>query len=290
MLFGSMPLIPFPNKDGSTSNVKDIIRRVIFSDESYLKVSNYNYYTVKDTDTPDSLSQKFYDTPNYHWIIILYNNAFDPFYTFPLSQQNLDEFINKKYEGQSLFISPTDSTEPFFNTTLNWEPADVITGAFFDDQGAEQFKNEELFARVKVVDNLNSRLQLDKAYGNFKVGDRIARRKDIVDTLRATVRRAVNGRNAMHHFENEGQVLNALATPPDSNDVQYPLNSSNANGSTVQWSDTLLYNYIYNESSTFVVSNEQYEEKVNNNKRQIRIPDSRVVDEIFKEYKDIVRS
>ena len=44
--------------------------------------------------------------------------------------------------------------------------------------------------------------------------------------LRATVRRAVGGRYAMHHFEKEGQVLNALATP-DSNDVQYPLNSSN---------------------------------------------------------------
>ena len=27
-----------------------------------------------------------------------------------------------------------------------------------------------------------------------------------VDTLRATVRRAVGGRYAMHHFENEGQV------------------------------------------------------------------------------------
>ncbi len=284
-----MPLIPFPNKDGTTTNVKDIIRRAIFSDESYLKLSNYDYYTVKDTDTPDSLSQKFYDNPAFHWVIILYNNAFDPFYTFPLAQQNLDEFINKKYEGQSLFISPTNSTEPFFDSALNWEPADVITVSFFDEQNAEQFKNEEVFARVKEVDTLNSRLQLDKNYGLFNAGDRIARRKDIVDTLRATVRRSVGGRYALHHFEKDGQVLNALATSPDSNDVQYPLNSSKADGSTVLWSDTLLYNYIYNESSTYVITNEAYEEIVNNNKRQIRIPRREVVNQIFKEYKDIIR-
>ena len=80
----------------------------------------------------------------------------------------------------------------------------------------------------------------------------------------------------MHHFENEGQVLNALATPPDSNDVQYPLNSSNADGNSSVVRH-LTYNYIYNESSTYAVSNEEFEEKVNNNKRQIRIPKKKLL-------------
>ena len=101
-----MPVIPLPNEDGCVNQRKDIIRRVILSEESYLRSSNYDFYTIKDTDTPDSLSQKFYDNSAFHWVIILYNNAFDPFYTFPLSQQNLDEFINKKYEGQSLSFHP----------------------------------------------------------------------------------------------------------------------------------------------------------------------------------------
>ena len=152
MYFNNMPVIPLPNEDGTVTNVKDIIRRVIFSDESYLRSSNYDFYTIKDTDTPDSLSQKFYDNSAFHWvIIILYNNAFDPFYTFPLSQQNLDEFINKKYEGQSLFISPTDSTEPFFNATLNWEPADVITAAFFDDQVQSNLKMRNFLPELKLL-------------------------------------------------------------------------------------------------------------------------------------------
>ena len=291
MYFNNMPTIPFPREDGSVSNVKDIIRRVVFTDESYLRSSNYDFYTIDDADTPDSIAQQFYDNPAFHWIIILYNNAFDPFYTYPLSQQNLDDYINKKYEGPALFISPTDSEVPFFDKNLSWEVADVVTVSFFDDQNAEQFKNEEVFGRVKVIDNLHSKLQLDKTTGIFNTGDRLARRKDIVDNLRATVRRSVRGRSALHHFEDPEtkQILDPLATPP-TNGIQYAIHTDYPGfDRKVVFSDTLLYNYIYNLSSNFVVSNEEYEEVINNNKRKIRIPRKDVVEQIFKEYKDIVR-
>ena len=290
MYFNELPLIPFINSDGSQSNVKDIIRRVIFSDESYLNLSNYDYYTVKDTDTPDSISRDFYDNPDYHWIIILYNNAFDPFYTFPLSQQNLDDYINKKYEGSALFITRTDSNrnDPFYDENLSWEVADVITTSTFDEQGAEVFANEETFARIKAIDTQLSKLQLDKQKGIFKANDRLSRRRDVVDTLRAKVVRVDDGRFAVHHFEDsDGNVLNPLATPPDADGVQLPVGTERST-TPVSFSESILSNYL-NGSSLYVVTNQDYEEKVNNNKRQIRIPRKQVVDQIFKEYKDIIR-
>jgi len=290
MYFNELPLIPFINSDGSQSNVKDIIRRVIFSDESYLNLSNYDYYTVKDTDTPDSISRDFYDNPDYHWIIILYNNAFDPFYTFPLSQQNLDDYINKKYEGSALFITRTDSNrnDPFYDENLSWEVADVITTSTFDEQGAEVFANEETFARIKAIDTQLSKLQLDKQKGIFKANDRLSRRRDVVDALRAKVVRVDDGRFAVHHFEDsDGNVLNPLATPPDADGVQLPVGTERST-TPVSFSESILSNYL-NGSSLYVVTNQDYEEKVNNNKRQIRIPRKQVVDQIFKEYKDIIR-
>ena len=291
MYFNELPLIPFINSDGSQSNVKDIIRRVIFSDESYLNLSNYDYYTVKDTDTPDSISRDFYDNPDYHWIIILYNNAFDPFYTFPLSQQNLDDYINKKYEGSALFITRTDSNrnDPFYDENLSWEVADVITTSTFDEQGAEVFANEETFARIKAIDTQLSKLQLDKQKGIFKANDRLSRRRDVVDTLRAKVVRVDDGRFAVHHFEDsDGNVLNPLATPPDADGVQLPVGTDRSTGGAVTFGESILSNYLQG-SSLYVVTNQDYEEKVNNNKRQIRIPRKQVVDQIFKEYKDIIR-
>ena len=291
MYFNELPLIPFINSDGSQSNVKDIIRRVIFSDESYLNLSNYDYYTVKDTDTPDSIARDFYDNPDYHWIIILYNNAFDPFYTFPLSQQNLDDYINKKYEGSALFITRTDSfrDDPFYDENLSWEVADVITTSTFDEQGAEVFANEETFARIKAIDTQLSKLQLDKQKGIFKANDRLSRRRDVVDALRAKVVRVDDGRFAVHHFEDsDGNVLNPLATPPDADGVQLPVGTDRSTGGAVTFGESILSNYL-NGSSLYVVTNQDYEEKVNNNKRQIRIPRKQVVDQIFKEYKDIIR-
>ena len=291
MYFNELPLIPFINSDGSQSNVKDIIRRVIFSDESYLNLSNYDYYTVKDTDTPDSIARDFYDNPDYHWIIILYNNAFDPFYTFPLSQQNLDDYINKKYEGSALFITRTDSfrDDPFYDENLSWEVADVITTSTFDEQGAEVFANEETFARIKAIDTQLSKLQLDKQKGIFKANDRLSRRRDVVDTLRAKVVRVDDGRFAVHHFEDsDGNVLNPLATPPDADGVQLPVGTERSTGGPVSFGESILSNYLQG-SSLYVVTNQDYEEKVNNNKRQIRIPRKQVVDQIFKEYKDIIR-
>ena len=291
MYFNELPLIPFINSDGSQSNVKDIIRRVIFSDESYLNLSNYDYYTVKDTDTPDSIARDFYDNPDYHWIIILYNNAFDPFYTFPLSQQNLDDYINKKYEGSALFITRTDSfrDDPFYDENLSWEVADVITTSTFDEQGAEVFANEETFARIKAIDTQLSKLQLDKQKGIFKANDRLSRRRDVVDTLRAKVVRVDDGRFAVHHFEDsDGNVLNPLATPPDADGVQLPVGTERSTGGAVFFGESILSNYLQG-SSLYVVTNQDYEEKVNNNKRQIRIPRKQVVDQIFKEYKDIIR-
>ena len=106
------------------------------------------------------------------------------------------------------------------------------------------------------------------------------------------MRRVVSGREAVHHFEDDdGNVLNPLATPPNANGVQFVVGqvSPNYGDDPVDFSATILSNYINNNSSLYVVTNETYEEKINNNKRQIRIPRKKVIDQIYKEYKDIIR-
>ena len=172
---------------------------------------------------------------------------------------------------------------------MSWEVADVITTSTFDDQGAEVFANEETFARIKAIDTQLSKLQLDKQKGIFKANDRLSRRRDVVDTLRAKVVRVDDGRFAVHHFEDsDGNVLNPLATPPDADGVQLPVGTERSTGGAVTFGESILSNYLQG-SSLYVVTNQDYEEKVNNNKRQIRIPRKQVVDQIFKEYKDIIR-
>ena len=99
--------------------MKDILRRVIFTDESFFNESNYSYYTIKDGETPDAMAQKFFDDPELHWILVLYNQAFDPkLLPFPLSINALNEYVDKKYSGQALFLKPNAGEDvPYFSDT-----------------------------------------------------------------------------------------------------------------------------------------------------------------------------
>ena len=71
-------------------------------------------------------------------------------------------------------------------------------------------------------------------------------------------------------------VLNPLASPPDSNNQQTPIgmtSSSFDSGLTaVTYGSTILYNYLYNDDATYVQTNKMYEEKLNEEKRIIRLP------------------
>ena len=75
MYYNNFPNINYLKEDGSLSSVKDIIRRVIFTDESYFNESNFFQYRVQDGDTPELIAQRFYGDPELHFIVILYNTG-----------------------------------------------------------------------------------------------------------------------------------------------------------------------------------------------------------------------
>lgn len=57
----------------------------------------YDTYAMKDGETPEIVSDYFYDTPNYHWLIMLANNKYDYINDFPKTQRQLDSMISDKY-------------------------------------------------------------------------------------------------------------------------------------------------------------------------------------------------
>lgn len=67
----------------------------------------YYNYVYKDGDRPEHIAQKYYGDEDLHWIILFTNNAFNPFFDFPLNSTNFDNYINDKYknEGEKKNIS-----------------------------------------------------------------------------------------------------------------------------------------------------------------------------------------
>ena len=79
--------------------VTNIITRFGFEKELKENQSAYYKYVVKDSDTPEIIADKFYDNPERHWMVLLFNDIIDPQYDWPLQYQPFIDFVDEKYSA-----------------------------------------------------------------------------------------------------------------------------------------------------------------------------------------------
>ena len=89
--------------------VTNIITRFAF--DSQLKENSVAFYPyqVQDSDTPEIVADKYYGDSEYHWVVLLFNDILDPQFDWPLSQNNIIEYINKKYSANGSANTPAQN-------------------------------------------------------------------------------------------------------------------------------------------------------------------------------------
>jgi hypothetical protein len=80
-------------------SLTDITRNVRFKKEVIDNITLYDTYNIKEGDTPELISEKLYNTPYYHWVIMLLNDRYDYINDFPMSQATFDRYIEQKYSA-----------------------------------------------------------------------------------------------------------------------------------------------------------------------------------------------
>jgi hypothetical protein len=90
--FSAFPSITYDN-----STIKNITLRANIVESFKRDVRNFYTYTIKDGETADSVAYDYYGDSNYVWIIYLVNNIIDPYYEWPLSTVEFENFIINKY-------------------------------------------------------------------------------------------------------------------------------------------------------------------------------------------------
>lgn len=81
--------------------VKDITVNTRIRAAVLENVTIYDEYDIVEGETPEIISEKFYNSPYYHWVIMLVNQRYDYIADFPLPQVQLENFIADKYgEGK----------------------------------------------------------------------------------------------------------------------------------------------------------------------------------------------
>ena len=104
----------FPVINYNGSPAINLMSRVNMSKLALDNLQSYYDYTIPDNTRPDNLSYDYYGDPDYVWLISLANQITDPYYDFPLTDTNLNQFIIQKYGS----VSFAQSYIQYFQT--NW--------------------------------------------------------------------------------------------------------------------------------------------------------------------------
>lgn len=94
--FAKFPLLRYTSNNIQTITT-DVLRRVSVNKNTRENLVIFDEYDIKDGETPESVSYKFYETSDYHWVILLVNDILDPRYDWPLNSNQLYEYTSGKY-------------------------------------------------------------------------------------------------------------------------------------------------------------------------------------------------
>lgn len=225
MLFKDFPTIKYNSKE--LSNI--LIRFNLLNLDS-LNDFCEQYY-IKDEDTPEHLSLKYYRNSYYSWIILYVNNKFNRELDWPLASAKLDDFLTSKYDYSSVFVLE-DGIDYSFSKVKK-----ISYGTFL--QNTIEIKSyDRTFNRFDLTEKLPGNITATST--QIKLLDENNKILDYVDLV------VHEARQCLHHFQNSnGKQIDARQD---------------------------LSGYIANTGiQNTVVTNVEYEQKINDDKRNIKI-------------------
>ena len=280
------------NKDGKAVFAVDILKRIAFR-EAIRNQSNYfQNYTIEDGETPEIVSNKFYNTPNLHWTILLLNETLNPFFDWPMSDHSIGKYVEKKYTGKAFYFGATGGTEG----SVHFDKDNEVYVS--SRQNTEQ---RSIRGLVQEWDPTFRKLVLYNipAGKEFAVNDEVTSTNDDGSTTTGTITRIVHIHGqAAHHFENtEGESINPVGTPPDADGLQVTVGATGASpyGTTgPNYDDTLSYSYANSndaDATTWkVITNDLYERNLNESKRSIKLLRPDITQVVIDNFEEIIKS
>lgn len=119
--FNKFPLI---NYNGHMA--VNLLTRAQLSDQTRAQRSIFYPYTIRDYDRADNLSENYYDSPEYTWLIWMTNDMIDPYYDYPLSDDDFDAYVTDKYGS----IAQANRKIKYYRTKWVNEEGVITTSAF----------------------------------------------------------------------------------------------------------------------------------------------------------------
>jgi hypothetical protein len=107
----------------------DVTKRFILRDFYRRSMLDFYRYDVIEGERPDNVAYNFYGESDLDWLILLPNEMIDPYYEWPRTQYDLNEFMRKKYGSVSNAQATTHHYEQIIqnSSSLQDEDGNTIT-------------------------------------------------------------------------------------------------------------------------------------------------------------------
>ena len=91
----------FPTIDYHGKLVRNITRRSRIKEDLLSDPFIYLPYTISDGEKPETVAQMYYGSVDDTWLVLLANNITDPYYDWPMSDEEFDQYFIDKYANFS---------------------------------------------------------------------------------------------------------------------------------------------------------------------------------------------
>ena len=161
MYFQRFPFVNYNFGDNEANTIfPNISAYIDIVDQIKNEVAFYEKYTILDGDRPDIVSQKLYDTPDYHWTFFFMNDGLRES-GWPLSEREMRALVKKRYPHRTV---TTQS-----NIASNFLPGDFVIGKTSGTTGRVIERNLDLGQIVIASDKNDAGLN-----NNFGQTEQIA--------------------------------------------------------------------------------------------------------------------
>ena len=146
MYFQRFPFVNYNFGDNEDNTIfPNISAYIDIVDQIKNEVAFYEKYTILDGDRPDTVSQKLYDTPDYHWTFFFMNDGLRES-GWPLAERELRELVKKRYPHRTV---TTQS-----NIASNFLPGTFVTGKTSGTTGRVIERNLDL-GQIVIASDTN---------------------------------------------------------------------------------------------------------------------------------------
>lgn len=168
--FKNFPIVHYGNHD-----LRNIILKAKLARNLLDRFDNFYPYTIKEGERITELSYNYYGSIDYVWLIMTCNDLVDPYYDWPLTQSEFEQYIIKKYGSAETALNINNANfyrNPNYSywmtkTTYDNSNASQRTGwQAVDNYSYEIIKNEEK-RKIRLLDRafaLDVSIELEKVF------------------------------------------------------------------------------------------------------------------------------